>query len=298
MTLPNFLVIGAAKSGTSSLYKYLAAHPQIFMSPVKEPRFFAVESDPSAIGQGEVQERVWEGTVTSFDAYQALFAEANGHPAVGEASPLYLWSPHAAGAIHRRIPDVKLIACLRHPVERAFSHFLHNLRIGLETHTRFEDALEADARRHYTEYIGQGMYHRLLNRYYERFDPSRIRVYFFDDLKREPETVMRDIYRFLGVDESFRPDTQTKYNVGQRTVKDPKIERFISAGKNALRPLRPLMPNSLIRVLKGTAHRAEKIAQVTPELSPATRSELCGVFREDVLRLEKRTGRDLSAWLA
>ncbi len=128
MPTPNFFVIGAARSGTTSLYHYLKQHPQIYISPVKEPRFFAFKGvadnldsyyEPS--GSDIVKE-----SITSFEAYCALFQGVSCEKAIGEASPLYLWSSKACENIHQTIPDAKLIAILRDPVERAFSHFLLN----------------------------------------------------------------------------------------------------------------------------------------------------------------------------
>ena len=136
MTMPNFLIIGAAKSATTSLYEYLNQHPDIFMSRNKEPRFFALVDHPNRdrwLGRDLDDDPVWKGSIVNIDDYRALFDEVDGQVAIGEASPLYLaWSSHAAPAIQRHIPDAKLIACLRDPAERAFSHYCHNLLYGSE----------------------------------------------------------------------------------------------------------------------------------------------------------------------
>jgi hypothetical protein len=209
--LPTFLIIGAARSGTTSLHRYLGQHPDVFMSPVKEPRFFAMEGAASSPPSGS-EERVWSGTVTSREAYESLFRGVAGETAVGESSVLYLWSERAARAIHAAIPDAKLIASLRHPADRAFSHFRHNRRIGHEPNETFAAALADDAVRHYTAYVEQGMYGYLLRRYCERFDRDRICVLLYDDLCADPTAATQALYRFLGVDDRFVPRTEEIFN--------------------------------------------------------------------------------------
>ena len=122
--MPNVLVIGAMKAGTTTIYQYLRQHPDIFMSPVKEPQFFS--GRPSCEWKGP-DPRVARGR--SLDEYQALFAGARGERMRGEASPVYLCDPAAVESIHRHVPDVRLIAILRQPVDRAFDDAGHRVRV-------------------------------------------------------------------------------------------------------------------------------------------------------------------------
>ncbi|HYF40037.1 MAG TPA: sulfotransferase, partial [Gemmatimonadales bacterium] len=125
--LPNFIVIGAAKAGTTALYWYLAEHPQIFMSPVKETNYFAYEVDASGqLVYGDPEDHQFP--IRTRAEYEALFAEAGPASAVGEASPIYLECPQAAGRIQSAIPGALLVCCLRHPVDRAYSDYLMHLR--------------------------------------------------------------------------------------------------------------------------------------------------------------------------
>ena len=118
MTLPNFIIIGAAKAGTTALYWYLAEHPDVFMSPVKETFYFAYGVDAAGkLLYGDPA--VHRFPVKTLSAYEALFARANGALAIGEASPIYLECPQAAERIRAVIPDARLICSLRHPVDRA-----------------------------------------------------------------------------------------------------------------------------------------------------------------------------------
>src|SRR5689334_11885254 len=169
MTLPNFLLIGAAKAGTSSVFAYLGQHPDVFISPTKEPNFFALAGqDVHFAGPGDsIVNRV---SITRLDEYEALFKSAGKGMAVGEASTLYLYNPGTAEAIRRLIPDARVLAILRDPAERAYSSYLHMRRDGREPVARFEDALaEEDARvhnhwEHLWHYSRLGFYYAQLKR--------------------------------------------------------------------------------------------------------------------------------------
>jgi len=259
--MPNFLIIGAMRSGTTSLYSYLEQHHHVFLSPVKEPRFFAVEGwrsesvDPvTGAKNGQAMEFVWEGVVGTLEDYQALFQNAGKAKAIGEASPLYLaWSERAAPNIHRRLPDAKLIAILRHPVERAYSHYLLFRANGAETDTDFVRAFYQDTDKLYKE---QGMYYQRLQPYLKLFPKEQLKVVLFEDLRDHPERLMQDIYKFLGVRDTFVPDV---------SFHSMKVERSTVAHTSPL----------------------------TKEIRPT----LANLYREDIQQLSKLIGRDLSSWL-
>ncbi len=146
MTLPNFFIIGAAKSGTTSLYYYLKNHPQIYMSPVKEPEFFSFTGQK--IDRKDMRLAPGIFAITERNDYEALFKDVKDEVAIGEASPSYIYVPEVPARIKAMIPDPKFIAILRHPAERAFSHF--NMRLNkssanaIEPITDFAEALRAE----------------------------------------------------------------------------------------------------------------------------------------------------------
>ena len=136
MPWPNFFIIGAAKSGTTSLYHYLKQHPQIYMSPVKEPRFFAFHGETLEIDRYDQLSRadlrlILADSITKPSDYLALFNGVKDEKAIGEASPLYLQIPQVAARIHQFIPHAKLLAVLRNPIDRTYSQFLMHSRNGL-----------------------------------------------------------------------------------------------------------------------------------------------------------------------
>ena len=202
MTLPTFLVIGAAKSGTTSLHRYLASHPEVFMSSVKEPNYFSFAAGVPAFRgfaddqPGSVRDRRayddcrYRNAITDLAAYRGLFREAGRYRCAGESSPTYLYVAEAADRIGQLIPGARFVAILRNPVERTYSQYLHLRRDGHEP-LGFADALKAEDSRIRDgwsptyHYRARGFYGRQLRPYLERFDPSSVKIVFYEDLARQ-----------------------------------------------------------------------------------------------------------------
>ncbi len=300
MTMPNFLIIGAAKSGTTSLYYYLKQHPQIYASPVKEPSFFAFEGEePTLCGPDNQRAPVIRGLTTNLKTYQSLFDGVSSETAVGEASTWHLYSPKAPERIHHYIPDVKLIAILRHPVERAYSGFLHRVRDGLEPISDFAQALQAEENRIQNNwgliwrYTHTGFYYAQLKRYFDLFDPGQIKVCLYRDYRSNPVNFCKDIFRFLDIDDTFVPDTSIKFNVSG-VPKSKKLHSFL-AGRNLIKDvLKPLLP---FKWRKRIVIGLQSSNLVKPPLSPQVRQQLAEVYREDISKLQDLIRQDLSEWL-
>ncbi len=286
--LPSFLVVGAAKGGTTSVYRWLVAHPQIFMSRPKEPHYFTfVESAYRA-----------EGMVTTWDEYVRLFRDAGEAQAIGEASTSYLWSPEAPARIKAALPRVKLIAVLRHPADRAYSAYLHAVREGGES-LDFASALAAEPDRVAQGwppglwlYRDMGFYARQLRRYLDLFPRDQILVLLHDDLVGAPDALMHEVFRFIGVDDTFEPDVSVTHNPA-RLSRSSTVERIVDLGTRT--PLRALVPRGPRNKLRAGLTALNRV-QPAP-LDPGLRLELTSVFRDDILELEELTGRDLSGWL-
>lgn len=295
---PNFLIIGAAKAGTTSLYHYLGQHPEIFMSPVKEPRYFALAGHPLDF-RGPGDERLREKTTTTLDAYLQLFAGVRDEPAVGEASVLYIHHPTAADAIASHVPEARIIAVLRNPVDRAHSAFLYHLRDGYEPLAEFDDALAAEPERiaagwyYGWHYRSQGFYHRNLARYYDRFDPTRVRVYLHEDLDRDPHGVLSDIFGFLDVDEGFRPDVSTRHNPSGRP-RSHRAQRLLTRRHPLKEAVKSVIPEQWGHKLIAAV---QPVNLVRPPVRAETRARLVEGYAEDIRQLERLIGRDLSRWL-
>jgi Sulfotransferase family len=305
MTMPNFLLIGAQKSGTTSLYAYLKQHPQIFMSPLKEPRFFAFEGEkPNFRGPGD--EKLYESIVGDIEAYRTLFEGVSKEKAIGEASVVYLYISSAPERIRHYIPGVKVIAILRNPVERAYSAFLHLTRDRKEPLRDFARALQAEEERisnnwgpiwHYRQV---GFYYVQLKRYFDTFEREQIRVYLYEDLNDDPMQVMKDIYGFLGVEDAFVPEVSRRYNVSGIPTNEGwhALYSFLLGQNLAKSIIRPLLPRGLRqRVSTTLLSTLQDRTLVKPPLPTEVQQQLTELYREDILKLQELIGRDLSQWL-
>ncbi|MEM9155841.1 MAG: sulfotransferase [Cyanobacteria bacterium P01_F01_bin.33] len=293
--MPNFLIVGAAKSGTTSLHYYLNQHPQIFMSRKKEPRFFAPEFYTEY--HYDSNQRSLRSVPMSLDEYCALFDEVSDETVVGESSPEYLYFPSSPVLIKRHIPDVKLAVILRDPSERAFSAYCYHVREGRESKT-FEQALRDEENkisccmRPGWFYIDCGFYYMQLKRYFDIFDADQIRIYLHDELLMGADFVCRDIFHFLGVNEHFLPDL-TRKNIS-KIPQFSILNRLGSSRSPAARTLKKWLPRSISQQLSAV----KKLNLVDkPALSEATRSYLVQIYREDILKLQDLIQRDLSSWL-
>ena len=296
--MPNFLIIGAAKAGTTALYRYMEQHPQIYMSPVKETKFFVFDGKKvnyQGLGDQEANRQV----INDIQTYQAQFKDVTDEIAIGEASPLYLYDAEAPKRIHSYLPDVKLIAILRHPVDRAYSSFLHLIRDQRESITDFSLALKEEDKRINNNwallwhYKNAGFYHIQLKRYYDIFNRSHIKVYLYEDLNKRPLELVQDIFNFLGVDETFMPDMTTKHNVSA-IPKNRALHTFLTKKNPIKSALKLLFPKELRENIT-TSLKARNIGK--PELSPRLREELQREYRQDILNLQDLIQRDLSHWL-
>jgi len=277
--LPDFINIGAAKSGTSSLHLYLDQHPEIFMSHIKETNFFAYD-----VGiENEVVNRFPYKTLES---YSEIFEAAPEGLLKGEASPLYLESPIAPAKIHQYIPHAKLIAILRNPVDRAISGYMMQVRTGRED-TDVDSAFSKEK-----HFVQVGRYSEFLERYYKLFPAEQIRVYNFDVFKKDNIGVMQDIYRFLEVQDDFEPDVNVKVNVGG--YPRSKAMSAVLTNSTLLTTLGPMTP----RPVKKLAKKLRGMNLTTPpEVSQEIRDDLAEFYHDDILKLQDLTKVDFSNWI-
>jgi hypothetical protein len=290
--LPNFIVIGAAKAGTTALYWYLAEHPAVFMSPVKETNYFAFGLDPEGrllYGDPEVH----HFPVKSLDEYRRLFEGAGDAGAIGEASPIYLECPQAADRIRGLLPTARIICSLRHPVDRAYSDYVMHLR---HRGQRFDPTRDLTAAspwaRPDSHWMQISKYHGQLSRYFDAFPRGQIHVFLFDDLKQNQVGAVQGLYRFLGIDPGFVPDFTTPHAIGglpaSRLLEGIFTSRSIGSVVKSWIPRRAA---NWIRRLRSRNMRQ------APPLPAELRRELTSHFRDDIAKTSELIGRDLSHWL-
>ncbi|MGQ0793465.1 MAG: sulfotransferase family protein [Deltaproteobacteria bacterium] len=299
--LPNFFIVGAAKSGTTSLWAYLNQHPQIYLSPVKEPKYLSCEANNfphNGPGDASVDATV----IKSLGDYENLFAKAEDERALGEASADYLYFYRSSiASIQALTAGAKIIILLRNPVDRAFSSYRHMIRDGREK-LSFEDALESenDRRAENWEFIwfykDAGFYFRQVEAYFEAFGEDGVRVYLYDDFSRNPLAIARDIFGFLGVDGGFTPSVGEKLNASKMPESE-SFQKFLSDYDHPLKKL--LRPLILSALGKRTTERLVNYLKARNEkkISPRAREYLINLYREDIRKLEKLVKRDLSMWL-
>lgn len=302
LSMPDFLIIGAPKAGTTSLYYYLCQHPQIFMSPNKEPHFFAFEgSQPNFRGPGD--ERAWLNTnsVVNLSEYQQLFKRATAQQKCGEASTMYLYLKESCDRIYHHIPNVKIVAILRHPVDRAYSHYVHMRRDGREWETDFEQALNQAGDRisknwspalHYRQV---GLYTEQLQRYLKVFDPAQIKIYLYDDLVKDPTLLYRNLFEFIGVDSTIKLDTSARHNTTSAIRKNKLLHDFLTNPNGLKSALKKVMPAHIRKPLSAKVYR--KNAAAVQPLSSELRQKLTASFKPEILRLQDLIDRDLSDWI-
>ena len=295
--LPDFLVLGACKAGTTSLYRYLKSHPEIYLSPIKEPRYFAFpETGPVSVRPRRNVRGVWK-----IEDYRRLFAARTTERVAGEMSPLYLYSTCAPGAIRKLIPNAKLIAILRNPAERAYSHFCHNRRDGYEPLADFSAALDAEEKRiaegwwSSFHYRNQGCYVRQLKRYLALFPREQMLIQVYDDMVADCHGFLKRICSFLGVDENHSFDTSERDNVTfgiPRTFILRRLLRYAGPAKRRIQETVPLKMRSSLFQRFSKLFWAPK-----PEFRPGVRARLVSAFEADILELQQIINRDLSPWL-
>ncbi len=299
MALPDFFIAGAPKAGTTALHVALARHPSLYMSAVKEPKFFLTDGPPPTKGgPGDVQtyrEHVWRR-----DDYEALFDAAPAGALRGESTPFYLYDRDAQRRIQQLIPDARLIAILRDPVERAHSNWTHLWSAGLDPIGDFVLACAEEQRRieagwaDFWHYTALGRYGEQLQHLYTVFPPEQVLVFRYRALIENPPQVLDRICGFLGVPQGVLAEVPRENVTAhpQGSLRHRTVSRVLraSAAVSRVLPGAGAVTGSLERVLQ----------QDSPPRQPLTweqRQALIPKFEADIKLLEKITGEDFGDWL-
>ncbi len=275
---PNFFVVGAAKSGTTSLFHYLKQHPEVFLTPIKEPNFFCKDINARTFSDGylksvcpdvdayleEPKKTFFVAHIRKWKQYKKLYQGVDEEKAIGEMSNSYLYSKVAARKIYAKYPKAKIVMVLRNPIDRAFSHFMMALNISGEEMDQekaeavsFIDRVEEDRLQAHQGwgisnlYIELGRYYEQVRRYFKRFPSKNVEVILYDEYRRSPLDTLKHLFHFIGVNEFIDVDVTKKHNPA-------KYKRSITDEERAY---------------------------------------LAPFFREDIAKLSDLIQRDLSLWL-
>ena len=308
--VPDFMILGAAKSGTTSLFRYLLQHPQIFFpADWKEPGYFCFAGAEwyTRKERGGRTDRMWNSVVPDLDAYIGLFEKAPEEAVLGEATPEYLLLPENTikniDYVYGTSADrLRFVVILRNPVDRVWSHYWMMVRDGYET-LDFEQATNAEtigarmeAGMHPAyDYLSYGLYGRQLQTYMTRFGRERFAVHTFEEMKENPVALCKGLFRFLGVSEEFDPNVSILYNYSGK-LRFPTLHRLLFGHDTAAkRVLRSLIPYDLLQETKA---RLQKWNCQKVEMPGSVRRCLVEYYREDIQLLEDLLGRDFSSWRA
>ncbi len=316
--LPDFLIVGAAKSATTSLYAYLRQHPAIFIPTHKEPHFFSYADTEFA----------WSLRAKTISEYISLFAPAEAGQIVGEASTTYLYNyARAIESIRKAYgpaaKKIKIIISLRNPADRAFSHYSMYKLIGLET-LPFSEAVRAGAVDRLNEnldterfgitldYLMAGMYYEQVKAYKEAF-PS-VHIILYEDFKRDPHRIVRELFRFLGVAEDVSVVCTAVHNA-TGVPRISALNNLCNAVNKVIVTRKSKVKNGILRfvqffidwdtlwayariIVLRVLYRIRFMNVRRASIPLPERQRLAGIYREDILKLQGLIGRDLSSWLS
>jgi len=281
---PNFFIVGAPKSGTTSLYEYLKDVPGVYMSTVKEPNYFHTPN--IFLGPRVIR------TLDKSD-YLKLFKDVTNEKAIGESSPGYLRDQNSPKLIYEQIPDARIIILLRNPVERTFSHYLMHKRTGVEKDS-FHDVITRNITNlkngieQYNKCIDPSIYPEQVKRYLKTFGSNKVKILIFEEFIKNPKKIVKEVLDFLELEGEPTDAVETTHNV--YGIPRGKMGKFLRGSITVKKLSLKLVPQSLRWKMR------DKIAlkkEEKPKLQQEDRLILESFFQDDVLKLQEMLGREL-----
>ena len=300
--MPDFLVIGVPKAGTTALHAALARHPGLYMSAVKEPKFFLTDGPPPAKGGGPGDALTWREHIWRRPEYEALFAPAPPGTLCGESTPLYLYDRTARRRIREALPDAKLIVIVRDPVERAHSNWTHLWSAGLEPVGDFIRACGEEERRiaagwaGFWHYTGLGRYGEQLEDLFTLFPREQVLVLRYRMMVDEPAQTLDRICSFLGVEPGILTEIP-RQNVTSHP--EPTMaHRAVALAQRAGSAVGSVVPGLTAATLTGPLERfLQRHSRERQPLSWEQRQELIPRFEPDIKLLENVLGESFQDWI-
>ena len=295
--LPNFLIVGAAKCGTSSLHNYLNQHPNIFMPSFNEEGINVKE--PQFLVKDKVKNRLHFG-VWTWEKYQSLFTQVKQQKAIGESSVFYLfYYQDAINEIKNRLGnDIKIIIMLRNPIDRAYSAFQHVSR-GLKEQQTFEHSIQIEKGRLEQDrnltpmvmYKEMGMYYKMVKAYLDSF--KDVHIILHEDFSFSTSTVVKEVFQFLGVDKNQKINSDMHYNVGGKSWSTNTLKKVFVTENKLKTVMKKMVPKKARKTIRDILTRPF-IKQVS--MKKKTREDLIRYFRKDIKKLAILINKDLTNW--
>ena len=304
MALPDFFLLGAPKAGTTALHAALAQHPQLYLSPVKEPKFYLCDGRPpprsGQRGPGDAhsaREWIWRRP-----QYEALFDAAPAGALRGESTPFYLYDRAAHQRIHADVPEAKLLVVIRDPVDRAYSNWMHLRSDGLEPIADFAAAWAAEDERiaagwaPFWHYRHLGLYGEQIRDVVSLFGTERVHVLRYRDLVERPVESLDAVCSFLGVSTGVIAGARraNSHPYVPSSTRATVLSKTLRAGAALGAYAPPQVWRRLSRPLLATLQRE---GARRPVLDADLRLRLVETYREDNALLEEVTGRDFADWM-
>lgn len=291
----DFVIAGAAKSGTTILHQWLGMQGDVFVPAVKEPHYFCFNGmDAQSIGLN-VDPHYAAQMAFDPEAYERLFTDAAPHQMTGEASPGYLYFPGVARAIHAHNADIRIICMLRNPADRAYSQFMHHVRDGHEPLRDFAEALDIEQERIRNNYWWGyhyrtgGFYAQRLKEYFHAFPDEKIKVILFEDLATRPQDILKETADFIGISCNEWPDPRKQTNAASGMK---RVARFHWQAKLASQH------QGFRRLMKRVALQptGRICGMAAPKFDDRLRQQMLEDYRADIEETGALIGRDLSHW--
>lgn len=291
MTKPiQLMIVGAEKSGTSSLSRYLEQHPNICSHEQREMTYF-VNDEEYAQGYAKT--------------YPRYFSKCKNDQSIllGKNVGVMYW-PEAVKRLWNHNPNCQLVAILRNPVDRAYSAYWYARRMGWEDLESFEEAIAAEPirfkegglKRRYCAYLDRGIYHKQLAVLFEHFERNQVHVFLFEGLKSDPVGMCHKIYKAVGIDADYIPQVSGQYNKAA-IPRSPVLSKLLSSAHPLKRAVRKLLSDRVSFLIREQIRLLNEKTLSPPLMKPETRAYLGEYFMSPNLELGKLLGRDLSQWL-
>ena len=287
--LPDFIIVGAPKAGTTSLFHYIKEHADIFMCEPKEVNYFS--------GEDINEQNLFysDFKVNKLVDYKKLFSFARLDQIKGEASVSYLFYPEVAQRIFETIPACKIIAVLRNPIERGYSHYLMDYKLGL-VDLPYEDIVfkrgdHKDLALYYQQYVELGFYAIQLERYFAVFPKEQIKIYTQDELKMDTAAVVKNLFEFLNVKYTDIVKSELQHN--QFSLPKNKLIHKLYSSVWLRKSLSAILPYSFREKVKSVLFKKGK----KPELTQKTIEKLLEIYSPDILKLNEMIDQDVLTWI-
>ncbi len=294
---PNLFVIGAQRAGSTSMWRYLRAHPEIYMAEVKEPGFVCFDAGRPVFSHAG-DPTFFDQIVTDADEYSSLFQPGAHARYRGESSSFYLYFEESRRALAERYPDARFVVILRDPVDRAWSSYVYLRRLGGEPLDDFGAALESEPTRiaeNYEplfHYVAASRYGQQLSALFDLIDPSRVHIMLLERLQADPAVAMAELFRFLGVDDAADVGADVQHN-SAATSRIPMLNTVLSPG---------FLPSGVAdRIPRSIKDRAVLLRERSrrgsyDELSSRNRGKLLDAVQSDYVTIRSLAGVDLQDW--